>query len=118
ATHERIHRGRFVRRWTDPDGAWCLRGPAEAGAVLNAVLEPLIDEVFRTARRDDRRESLEAYSFDALLALASGATVTTVPMAPGTEPAARAGDPSPATPDAPAHDPAPADRRGQGRPAG
>lgn len=119
-THERIHRDRFVRRWTDPDGAWCLRarGPAEAGAVLNTVLEPLIDEIFRTARRDDRRESREAYSFDALLALASGATVNAVPTAPGTEPATRAHDPVPATPEALAHDPAPADRTGRDRPAG
>ncbi len=82
ATHARIHRERYVRRWTDADGAWCLRarGTADAGAVVNAVLEPLIDEIFRTARREGRPESRDAYTFDALVALARGATITrTVP---------------------------------------
>jgi len=91
ATHARIHRERYVRRWTDADGAWCLRarGTADAGAVVNAVLEPLIDEIFRTARREGRPESRDSYTFDALLALARGATIT--PTVPATEPATTCG---------------------------
>ena len=38
-----------------------------------AALAPLADGAFEAARKQDRREAPEAYAFDALVALASGA---------------------------------------------
>ena len=71
ATHRRIHRERRVRRWTDAEGGWNIqgRGTPDAGALINAALDPIIDEVFRAAHREGRNESRDAYAFDALLEL-------------------------------------------------
>ena len=71
ATDRRIHTERRLRRWTDAEGAWNLsaRGTVEAGSRLNAVLNPIIDELFNAARRGGRRESRDAYAFDALIEL-------------------------------------------------
>jgi Domain of unknown function (DUF222) len=75
ATHRRIHRERRLRRWTDAEGGWNIqaRSTADAGALFNATLDPIIDEVFRAARREGRHESRDAYALDALLELASRA---------------------------------------------
>jgi Domain of unknown function (DUF222) len=72
ATDRRIHTERRLRRWTDAEGAWNLsaRGTADAGSRMNAVLNPIIDELFNVAWRGGRRESREAYAFDALIELA------------------------------------------------
>ena len=81
ATHRRIHRKRRLRRWTDGEGGWNIQGRStpDAGAVFNAALDPIIDEVFRTARREGRHESRDAYAFDALLELARRARHTAGP---------------------------------------
>ncbi len=122
ATHARIRRERYVRRWTDADGAWCLRarGTADEGAMVNAALEPLIDEIFRTARREGRPEPRDAYAFDALLALAGGAPAAVWPTDTAAVPQAAPADdalrPDAATGSAPSTDldrsdrPGPADR--------
>jgi Domain of unknown function (DUF222) len=75
ATHRRIHQHRCLRRYTDAEGAWNLhaRGTAECGAVFNTVLDPIINEIFGTARREGRHQSPEAYAFDALIAMAERA---------------------------------------------
>ena len=38
------------------------------------MLDPIIDQIFRTARQQGRREPYEAYAFDALLTLTTGAS--------------------------------------------
>ena len=69
ATHARIHAERQVRTFTDAEGAWNLhaRGPVEAGARIEAALKAYIEAQFAHARADGRRESFEAYTFDALV---------------------------------------------------
>jgi hypothetical protein len=75
ATHRRIHRERSVHSYTDTDGAWnChAHGTPERVAAFTAVLDELVDEVFRQARTDGRREPREAYAFDALMLMADRA---------------------------------------------
>jgi len=70
--HNRIRAERHVRSWTGPDGAWRLaaQGTPEAGARFMARLQPIADEIFKTARAEGRHEPTEAYAFDALMRLA------------------------------------------------
>jgi 5-methylcytosine-specific restriction endonuclease McrA len=95
ATHRRIHRQRRLCRWTDADGGWNIRGrgTADAGALINAALDPIIDEVFRTAHREGRHESRDAYAFDALLELARRARGQTAVPATGDRDVAADGTP-------------------------
>jgi hypothetical protein len=74
ATYRKLHAARRLRRWTGPDGAWNLvaRGTPEHGAIINAAINPILDRIFRAARRAGRREHPEVYAFDALIALANG----------------------------------------------
>jgi hypothetical protein len=74
ATYRKLHASRFLRRWTGPDGTWNLvaRGTPEHGAIINAALNPILDRIFRAARRSGRREHPDACAFDALIALARG----------------------------------------------
>ncbi|HEX2193038.1 MAG TPA: DUF222 domain-containing protein, partial [Acidimicrobiales bacterium] len=67
-----IHRGRYLRSYTDAEGAWNLRvrDNPEVGAQVMAALEPRRDRLFRAARKEGRREPLEAYAADALAELA------------------------------------------------
>jgi hypothetical protein len=72
ATNRRLHRARRLRRYVDGDGFWNLhaRGTPQAGAAFNVVLDAYTDRVFTTARRAGRDEPVQAYAFDALMALA------------------------------------------------
>jgi hypothetical protein len=107
---ERIRRGRGLRFFDDDQGAANLAGKGlpETVAEIKAHLRPFIDQAFETARREGRRESLDAYAFDALVAAlrtATGQTATSQRAdndpVPGGSPG---GDPTPAGP-------APASRR-------
>jgi Domain of unknown function (DUF222) len=75
ATNRRLHAQRRLRRWTDGEGFWNLhaKGTPQAGAAFNAVLDAVTDRVFTAARRAGRSEPVEAYGFDALMALADQA---------------------------------------------
>jgi hypothetical protein len=75
ARHERIHRDRHWRRWTDRDGARCgvYRMTPEQAAVIENHAQPYIDAAFNQGRRDGKREPSEAYAADGLVAMARAA---------------------------------------------
>jgi hypothetical protein len=77
--HKRIRAERYLREWTDAEGAWNFkgRGAVEAAARFRAAIGPVIDEIFKQARADDEREPREAYAFDALMLLATQAPAET-----------------------------------------
>src|SRR5688572_24030588 len=70
--YEAIHRSRYVRSWSDHDGAFRLdaRLTPDAGATVIAALEPHRRRSFEEARRAGRKEQHDAYLADALQALA------------------------------------------------
>jgi hypothetical protein len=72
AAHARIRRERYAREFTDDEGAWnfIARGTPEDGARFRFAHEPIVDELFQAARAEDRKESRDAYAFDALLEMA------------------------------------------------
>ena len=94
----RIHKGRYVRTWTDSGGAWNLhaKGTIPDGADFASVLERLIDQQFKQARKNGVRGTRDNYAFDALMNMAAqhgfgpsdahGARVGPQP-APGARPA-------------------------------
>jgi hypothetical protein len=75
ATNRRIHQQRRLRHYSDAEGGWNLsaRGTAQDGAVFTTVLNAITDQAFTGARRDGRHEPVEAYAFDALMAMATHA---------------------------------------------
>jgi len=72
ATYERLRRQRRVTRRTDAEGAGHLhyRGTPDGLAEICSELDRLTDQEFNKARKDGRRESLDAYAADALLEMA------------------------------------------------
>ena len=66
---------RYLRAWTDAEGAWNLRlrTNPEVGAVVMAAIEAVRDRLFRRARAQGRHEPTEAYAADALVELVAGA---------------------------------------------
>jgi hypothetical protein len=78
AAHARIKKGRYGREFTDDEGGWnfIARGTPEAGARFRAVHGPIVDEMFKNARAEDRKESRDAYAFDAFIELANRAAGT------------------------------------------
>lgn len=71
---ERIRRGRFLRHWTDPDGALRMNGrfAPDDGAQLLASIRARADRLQAEARRAGQREPADAYAADALVGFASG----------------------------------------------
>lgn len=81
ATRRRIHRNRRLRRYRDAEGAEHLHavGTRDQMARLDVALRAEIDKVFKAARTAGVREPLEAYAFDALVALADRDDTTAAP---------------------------------------
>ena len=86
ATNRRIHAQRRLRHYRDGEGGWNLsaRGTAHAGAAFLTVLNAITDAIFTAARREGRKEPVEAYAFDALMAMAEHAAGGDQPVAPET----------------------------------
>jgi Domain of unknown function (DUF222) len=84
ATNRRIHQQRRLRHYSDAEGGWNLsaRGTAQDGAAFTTVLNAITDQVFTAARRGGRHEPVEAYAFDALMAMAAHAARPDQPAAP------------------------------------
>jgi hypothetical protein len=74
ATYKRIHKGRYLRHWTDEEGAFCLKArlTADRGAKVAAVLDHEASIIFDEARKAGSREPLAAYMADALVSIATG----------------------------------------------
>ncbi len=72
---ERLHRSRYLRTWTDHEGAFRMdaRLAPEAGAEVRSVLDALRDDQFRQARRQERKDPYQALEADALLEMARAA---------------------------------------------
>ena len=72
ARRRAIHAQRYLRSFTDAEGAWNLRmrDNPEVGAEVMAAIEAIRDRLFRAARSEGRQESSEAYAADALAELA------------------------------------------------
>jgi hypothetical protein len=71
ARYERIGRRRYHRSWTDQEGAFCYAGrtTADQGMLIKQAVHAETDRIFRTAYREGRRESEDAYALDALAAI-------------------------------------------------
>jgi Domain of unknown function (DUF222)/HNH endonuclease len=84
-----IHRGRYLRNWTDRDGAvrFDARLTPDEGARLVAVVKDQTDRLEAEARRAGLHDPRKALAADALLRLACS----------GTPPATRSGGPGAAT---------------------
>ena len=74
ARYEAIRANRYLRTWSDGEGAFCgaFRTTPDAGARMLLALDAEIGRVFKTARKAGRRESRQAYAVDALEALVCG----------------------------------------------
>lgn len=74
ARHAAIHRGRYLRHWSDPDGALRLdaRLSPEDGARVLARIEGVAARIFDEARLAGLREHRRAYDADALVELVGG----------------------------------------------
>ena len=83
------HRGRYLRAWTDPDGAGRLdaRMTPDALARFQACLRPYQTQQFDLARQAGSRERPDAYALDALLAMAQAAQAPTTSPPPDANPA-------------------------------
>jgi hypothetical protein len=68
---ERIRRNRSFRVGSNGDGSSWFHGigPTSDIARLEAALRPILDDIFRDAREEGRREPVDAYTFDALMTL-------------------------------------------------
>ncbi len=70
-----IHQGRYLRHWSDTDGAFRLdaRLTPDAGARLVSAIQARTELIFASARKKGAYEPQHAYRADALVALVTGA---------------------------------------------
>jgi hypothetical protein len=68
ARYERIKRSRYLRTWSDVDGASCgsWKLTPDAGGVVLAALQPFIEAAYRQAKKTGTVESSEAVAADGL----------------------------------------------------
>jgi len=80
-TAKRIHAQRACRTSTDAEGVGHLHlsGPSSVIARMANAINHRADKLFRTARREGRREPSEAYGFDAAEQLLTGGEGAEVP---------------------------------------
>lgn len=73
---ERIHRSRYFRHWSDPDGAVRVDGrfAPDAGARFIASVEARQKKLMKQARAAGSNERREAYAADAVISLADEST--------------------------------------------
>ncbi len=74
ARYERIRQNRYLRWWTDTEGAFCVQGrtTVEDGARFIAALETRSNALFDSARKAGLHQPTEAYRLDALVELVTG----------------------------------------------
>ncbi len=74
ARYERIRQNRYLRWWTDTEGAFCVQGrtTVEDGARFIAALETRSNALFDAARKAGRHQPTDAYRLDALVELVTG----------------------------------------------
>jgi Domain of unknown function (DUF222) len=82
ATYKRIHKGRYLRHWTDEEGAFCLKArlTPDRGAKIAAVLDHEASIIFDQARKAGSREPLTAYAADALYSVTASGTPAPSPQ--------------------------------------
>ena len=85
ARYRAVHARRYVRHWTDPDGAFRLDAKLtpDAGATLVSALQAEADARFTLARKANTQESPAAYQADALVALVAGEPLASDPSGSG-----------------------------------
>jgi hypothetical protein len=71
----RIRKNRSLRIGSNGDGSsWAhVVGPTVDIARLEAAMKPILNDIFIDARQEGRREPVDAYAFDALMALTDAA---------------------------------------------
>ena len=79
ARHEAIRRRRSAKEYVGDDGAWNLhlRGTKDEGASFMTHARSFIDSEFKKARKEGRREPIEAYAFDGIMAMGTAAAFGT-----------------------------------------
>jgi hypothetical protein len=87
AAHARIHAERSFHDWTDAEGKWRFagQGTLEDGARFHNGHGPIVNELFKAAREEGRKEPAAAYAFDAVIELARRAVGAGTPD-PGAKP--------------------------------
>jgi hypothetical protein len=70
-TAKRVHRNRKLTDWSKGDGSHSLygNGPVDDMAILNAALQPGVDNYYRTRRGTAEQAERQAYRWDALVDL-------------------------------------------------
>lgn len=79
ARERRIHKAHSLREWTDRDGTWhcSINNTTTAGAIAMAAIRKARDLAFDRARREGRREPMDAYAADGFTDICAAYSATT-----------------------------------------